>query len=72
MDKDKERNSILQAVKERVKQSEEHQLTQVIADAIGERRYRDLKDLISRNIKTYEARQILQEVFQFSVSELEQ
>lgn len=48
MAKDKDRESILLAVKERVKQSEELQLTQMIADAIGERRYRDLKDLISQ------------------------
>jgi len=46
--KDNKRESILQAVKERVKQSEEHQLTQLIANAIGERRYRDLKDIISQ------------------------
>jgi len=46
--KDKDRESILLAVKERVKQSEELQLTQMIVDAIGERRYRDLKDLISQ------------------------
>ncbi|MHA1614880.1 MAG: hypothetical protein ACTSYJ_08540 [Candidatus Thorarchaeota archaeon] len=48
MTKDKDRESILLAVKERVKQSEELQLTQMIVDAIGERRYRDLKDLISQ------------------------
>ncbi len=48
MAKDKDRESILLAVKERVKQSEELQLTQMIVDAIGERRYRDLKDLISQ------------------------
>lgn len=48
MAKDKDRQSILLAVKERVKQSEEMQLTQMIVDAIGERRYRDLKDLISQ------------------------
>jgi len=46
--KDKDRESILLAVKERVKQSEELQLTQMLVDAIGERRYRDLKDLISQ------------------------
>ncbi len=46
--KDKDRESILIAVKERVKQSEELQLTQMIVDAIGERRYLDLKDLISQ------------------------
>jgi len=46
--KDKDRESILLAVKERVKQSEELQLTQMIVDAIGERRSRDLKDLISQ------------------------
>ncbi len=48
MAKDKDRESILLAVKERVKQSEELQLTQMIVDAIGERRYLDLKDLISQ------------------------
>ncbi|MCK4566369.1 MAG: hypothetical protein KAU48_03580 [Candidatus Thorarchaeota archaeon] len=48
MVKDKDRESILLAVKERVKQSEELQLTQMLVDAIGERRYRDLKDLISQ------------------------
>lgn len=46
--KDKDRESILLAVKERVKQSEELQLTQMLVDAIGERRYRDLKDLLSQ------------------------
>ncbi len=46
--KDKNRESILLAVKERVKQSEELQLTQMIVDATGERRYRDLKDLLSQ------------------------
>jgi hypothetical protein len=45
---DKDRESILLAVKERVKQSEEKQLTQMVADAIGERRYRDLKDIVSQ------------------------
>ena len=47
MAKDNNRESILQAVKERVKQSEELQLTQMIVDAIGERRNRDLSDLVS-------------------------
>ncbi|TFG97966.1 HEAT repeat domain-containing protein [Candidatus Thorarchaeota archaeon] len=47
MTNDKDRESILKAVKERVKQSEELQLTQMIVDAIGERRYRDLGDLVS-------------------------
>ena len=45
---DKDRKSILRAVKERVKQSEELQLTQMIVDAIGERRNRDLGDLLSQ------------------------
>ena len=45
---DKHREAILKAVKERVRQSEERQLTQMIADAIGERRNRDLEDLISQ------------------------
>lgn len=44
----KDRESILRAVKERVKQSEELQLTQMIVDAIGERRDRDLGDLLSQ------------------------
>ncbi len=48
MAKDKDRESILLAVKKRVKQSEELQLTQMVVDAIGERRYRDLKDIISQ------------------------
>lgn len=48
MAKDKDREFILLAVKERVKQSEELQLTQMIVDAIGDRRHRDLKDLISQ------------------------
>lgn len=48
MTNDKDRESILKAVKERVKQSEELQLTQMIVDAIGERRYRDLGDLVSQ------------------------
>ena len=47
MTSDKNRESILKGVKERVKQSEELQLTQMIVNAIGERRYRDLGDLIS-------------------------
>jgi len=46
--KDKDREAILLAVKARVKQSEELQLTQMIVDAIGERRYRDLRDLLSQ------------------------
>jgi len=45
---DEHREAILKAVKERVKQSEERQLTQMIADAIGEQRTRDLEDLISQ------------------------
>ena len=48
MTQDEHRKAILKAVKERVKQSEEQQLTQMIADAIGERRDRDLEDLISQ------------------------
>ena len=48
MAKDKDRESILKAVKQRVKESEELQLTQMIVDAIGERRYRDLEDLVSQ------------------------
>ncbi|MFW9843111.1 MAG: HEAT repeat domain-containing protein [Candidatus Thorarchaeota archaeon] len=48
MSLDKDRKSILKAVKERVKQSEELQLTQMIVDAIGERRDRDLGDLLSQ------------------------
>lgn len=43
---DEHREAILKAVKERVRQSEERQLTQMITDAIGERRTRDLEDLI--------------------------
>ena len=46
--KDKDCESILKAVKQRVKESEELQLTQMIVDAIGERRYRDLEDLVSQ------------------------
>jgi len=45
---DKHRESILKAVKYRVRKSEELQLTQMIADAIGERRTRDLNDLLSQ------------------------
>lgn len=45
---DRDRESILKAVKERVKQSEELQLTQMIVDAIGERRNRDLGDMLSQ------------------------
>ena len=48
MAEDEDRKSILRAVKERVKQSEELQVTQMIADAIGERRNRDLEDLLSQ------------------------
>lgn len=47
MTNDKDRKAILKAVKERIKQSEELQLTQMIVDAIGERRYRDLGDIVS-------------------------
>jgi len=45
---DKNRESILKAVKDRVRKSEELQLTQMIVDAIGERRARDLGDLLSQ------------------------
>ena len=45
---DRDRKSILKAVKERVKQSEELQLTQMVVDAIGERRNRDLSDILSQ------------------------
>jgi hypothetical protein len=38
---------ILKAIKERVKQSEEQRHVQMLADAIGERRNRDLLDLLS-------------------------
>ncbi|MHA1286191.1 MAG: HEAT repeat domain-containing protein [Candidatus Thorarchaeota archaeon] len=48
MAEDKKRESILKAVKDRVRKSEELQLTQMIVDAIGERRTRDLNDLISQ------------------------
>ncbi|TFH11885.1 MAG: hypothetical protein E4H14_00070 [Candidatus Thorarchaeota archaeon] len=48
MAEDKDRKSVLRVVKERVKQSEELQLTQMIVDAIGERRNRDLSDLLSQ------------------------
>ncbi|TFG33449.1 HEAT repeat domain-containing protein [Candidatus Thorarchaeota archaeon] len=48
MAKDNNRESILQAVKERVRQSEELQLTQMIVTAMGERRNRDLSDIISQ------------------------
>jgi hypothetical protein len=41
------RATILKAVKDRVRQSEEQQLVQMLADAIGERRDRDLLDLLS-------------------------
>ena len=48
MAEDKNRESILKAVKDRVRKSEELQLTQMIVDAIGERRTRDLDDLLSQ------------------------
>ena len=48
MTEDRNRESILKAVKDRVRKSEELQLTQMIVDAIGERRTRDLGDLISQ------------------------
>jgi hypothetical protein len=44
---DENRATILKAVKDRVRQSEEQQRVQMIADAIGERRDRDLLDLLS-------------------------
>jgi len=44
---DDNRAIILKAVKDRVRQSEEQQRVQMIADAIGERRDRDLLDLLS-------------------------
>jgi len=45
---DNHRESILKAVKDRVRKSEELQLTQMIVDAIGERRTKDLGDLLSQ------------------------
>lgn len=48
MAEDKYRESILKAVKDRVRKSEELQLTQMIVDAIGDRRTRDLNDLLSQ------------------------
>jgi hypothetical protein len=41
------RNAILKAAKDRARQSEEQHRVQMIADAIGERRDRDLLDLLS-------------------------
>jgi hypothetical protein len=42
------RNAILKAAKDRARQSEEQHRVQMIADAIGERRDRDLLDLLSQ------------------------
>ncbi|PNX50743.1 MAG: hypothetical protein BV458_12685, partial [Thermoplasmata archaeon M9B2D] len=47
MTEDDNRAIILKAVKDRVRQSEEQQRVQMIADAIGERRDRDLLDVLS-------------------------
>ncbi|MFW9956878.1 MAG: hypothetical protein ACFFCT_02305 [Candidatus Odinarchaeota archaeon] len=47
MAEDDNRAKILKAVKDHVRQSEEQQRVQMIADAIGERRDRDLLDIIS-------------------------
>ena len=47
MAEDENRAMILKAVKDRVRLSEEQQRVQMIADAIGERRERDLLDVLS-------------------------
>ncbi|MFW9906935.1 MAG: hypothetical protein ACFFEF_00035 [Candidatus Thorarchaeota archaeon] len=47
MAEDDNRATILRTVKDRVRQSEEQQRVQMIADAIGERRDRDLLDILS-------------------------
>ncbi|RDE11118.1 MAG: hypothetical protein C4K48_12280 [Candidatus Thorarchaeota archaeon] len=47
MPEDDNRAAILKAAKERAKQSEEHHIIQLLADAVGERRDRDLLDLLS-------------------------
>lgn len=44
---DDNRAAILKAAKERAKQSEEQHIVQLLADAVGERRDRDLLDLLS-------------------------
>jgi hypothetical protein len=44
---DDNRAAILKAAKERAKQSEEHRIVQLLADVVGERRDRDLLDLLS-------------------------
>ena len=44
---DDNRAAILKAAKERAKQSEEMHIVQSLADAVGERRDRDLLDLLS-------------------------
>jgi hypothetical protein len=44
---DDNHTTILKAVKDRIRQSEERECAQILADAIGERRDRDLLDLLS-------------------------
>ena len=42
------RDKLFKAVRERIKESDEHDRIQIITNAIGDRRYRDLVDLIAR------------------------
>lgn len=48
MTDDNSRDRIFKAVKERIKETDETEQIQLIANAIGDRRYRDLVDIISK------------------------
>ncbi len=48
MSDDNNRDRLFKAVRERIKASDEHDQIQMITNAIGDRRYRDLVDLIAR------------------------
>jgi len=45
---DNSRDRIFKAVKERIKEADEQERVQIITNAIGDRRYRDLVDIIAR------------------------
>ncbi|MGY5874041.1 MAG: hypothetical protein RTV72_17465 [Candidatus Thorarchaeota archaeon] len=45
---DNSRDRLFKAVRERIKESDEHDRIQMITNAIGDRRYRDLVDIIAR------------------------
>ncbi len=53
MTKNNSRDRILKAVKERVKESDEHERVSLVTDAIGDRRDKDLVDLIAQFEQNY-------------------